>query len=186
MAKANVDKNRIIQIAVRIINESGTASLTLKAIADELDIKIPSLYHYVDGLDGLLQEVSLHGLALLHERLVGAAIGVSGDQAVISLCHAYLEFASENPGLYQVINWKNSDERSKALIMKMKDLTDKVLAIGNEEASTHLFRILRCMLHGFSVLEIEDFFGYPVGDSVSLGIRIILQGIHSMSEGVEK
>jgi hypothetical protein len=50
-----------------------------------LDIKVPSLYHYVDGLDGLLKEISLHGLNLLYERLVDAAIGVSGDKAVMQL-----------------------------------------------------------------------------------------------------
>ncbi len=180
MSKANVDKNRIIEIATGIINESGVSTLTLKAVADELNIKVPSLYHYVDGLDGLLKEISLYGLNLLRERLVDAAIGVSGDKAVFSICHAYLDFAHKNPGLYEVINWKNSDEKSKALIKAMKALTDKVLSINNEETSAHVFRIFRCMLHGFAVLEIEDFWGYPVDDSVSIGIEMILKSIHPL------
>jgi hypothetical protein len=61
-----------------------------------------------------------------------------------------------------------------------------VLRVNNEEVSTHIFRIFRSMLHGFAVLESEDIFGYPVSDSVNLGIEIVLQGIHSILDGEGK
>jgi hypothetical protein len=73
-------------------------------------------------MDGLYHEMALHGISLLQERLVESTIGVSGDEAAIALCHAYLEFAYANRGLYQVINRKNTDDQSKSMIRNMKAL----------------------------------------------------------------
>ena len=51
----------VIDTAQAVADEVGLDRLTLVAIADRLEIKPPSLYNHVDGLDGILRELALRG-----------------------------------------------------------------------------------------------------------------------------
>ena len=60
--KAGLDKKTIIEAAANIADKEGIANVTLKVLANELEVKSPSLYkHFSGGLDELNKELMLYG-----------------------------------------------------------------------------------------------------------------------------
>ena len=53
MARADIDKTIIIKKAAEMANEIGLEKVTLKLLANQLNIKPPSLYNHIKGLDDL-------------------------------------------------------------------------------------------------------------------------------------
>lgn len=54
-----VSKALVIETASQIADEQGLNSLSLKAVAEKLNVRTPSLYNHIESLDDLLREVVL-------------------------------------------------------------------------------------------------------------------------------
>lgn len=52
MARAGLDKNIIVRKTAQIANEIGVENVTLKMLADNLNIRTPSLYNHIKNLEG--------------------------------------------------------------------------------------------------------------------------------------
>ncbi len=185
MAKAGLTEEAVLRAAIAIADEKGLNQVTLKAIADRLRIKTPSLYTYVDGLPGLNNLLAIYGLQTLRNELAEAAVGLSGRDAVHAMGSAYLRFARKNPGLYEATQSVNKwqDERTEKLSSEVIDLVGKVLAAfpQAEKDQTHLIRMFRSICHGFASLDRNHGFGMPVSveESFFLAIELMLAGIQS-------
>ena len=53
MARMGIDKNVIIYRAAQLANDVGVENITLKTLANNLDIQTTSLYNHIGGLDDL-------------------------------------------------------------------------------------------------------------------------------------
>ena len=87
MARADIDKTIIIKTAAEMANEVGLEKVTLKLLANQLNIKPPSLYNHIKGLDDLRKEVMIFGWKQLEERVIEAAICVTGYDALEAMGH---------------------------------------------------------------------------------------------------
>ena len=67
--RAGLDKNIILETAGKIADTKGISSLTLKALAEELGVKSPSLYKHISGLDELNKELMLYGWKSLEKEI---------------------------------------------------------------------------------------------------------------------
>ncbi|MFF9089960.1 TetR/AcrR family transcriptional regulator C-terminal domain-containing protein [Streptomyces sp. NPDC014991] len=56
--RAPLDRNRVVDTALRLLNEAGLEGLTLRAIARELDVKAPALYWHFKDKQALLDEMA--------------------------------------------------------------------------------------------------------------------------------
>ncbi|MFF3909066.1 TetR/AcrR family transcriptional regulator C-terminal domain-containing protein [Streptomyces sp. NPDC001848] len=56
--RAPLDRRRVAQTALRLLNEVGLEGLTLRAIAKELDVKAPALYWHFKDKQALLDEMA--------------------------------------------------------------------------------------------------------------------------------
>ncbi|MGW2745364.1 TetR/AcrR family transcriptional regulator C-terminal domain-containing protein [Streptomyces sp. NPDC001450] len=86
--RAPLDRRRVADTALRLLNEVGLDGLTLRAIAKELDVKAPALYWHFKDKQALLDEMATEmyrrmvaGLALdpadsWQERLLGTSRGL--------------------------------------------------------------------------------------------------------------
>jgi hypothetical protein len=154
-------------------------------VADELGIRIPSLYNHVSGLPGLRYEMRLWGVRQLGECLRRAAVGKAGDDAIISLAHAYRAFAHVHPGIYSAtLRAATPDEPD--LVAAAQEVLDVVLAIlqlygFGPEDTLHVVRGLRSLMHGFVDLEIAGGFGMPLDcdESFRRLIQLFIQGLHA-------
>ncbi|MER6219835.1 TetR/AcrR family transcriptional regulator C-terminal domain-containing protein [Streptomyces sp900105755] len=56
--RAPLDRRRVAETALRLLNEVGLEGLTLRAIAKELDVKAPALYWHFKDKQALLDEMA--------------------------------------------------------------------------------------------------------------------------------
>ncbi len=97
MARADIDKTIIIKTAAEMANEVGLEKVTLKLLANQLNIKPPSLYNHIKGLDDLRKEVMIFGWKQLEERVIEAAICVTGYDALEAMGRTFYKTRQRIP-----------------------------------------------------------------------------------------
>lgn len=174
----------VVTTAATIADRDGLEAASLRAVADELGIKTPSLYNHVNGLAGLRRELALYGARHLRD-VVAAAMGEGNPiEMVRRSVHAYRRFALKHQGLYQAMlpapRPGEDDEVYRAMAEPVAVLTATLVDAGVDEGETvHVIRALRSVVHGFIDLEMKDGFGMPVEVDVSFekAIEVILSGV---------
>ncbi|GLX65969.1 TetR/AcrR family transcriptional regulator [Paenibacillus glycanilyticus] len=182
--RIGLDLPTIIQQAADLANESGLESVTLASLSQKLGIRSPSLYNHVNGLGDLKEKLALHGLTILHDKLLRAAAGRSGDDAVFAIGMAYIGFAREHPGLYEATLPAQQTEDAQ-LIKVSEELVQLIAQVIHfayamkEEDTIHLVRGFRSFMHGFASLERSGGFGLPVDldASIQVVLKAYLAGI---------
>lgn len=171
MARAGLDRDDVLDAAAEILARDGAGGLTLAKVARRLGVRTPSLYHHVDGLDGLRRALRLRGVAALRDALAEAALGRSGAEAVRALAHAYRGWAREHPGLYELTlrGQRDADpEDARAAYEVVRVVAGGLRGYGLEgDDALHATRILRAALHGFVALEAADGFGLDLDPNVT-------------------
>ena len=180
--RRGLDRDDVIAAAIRIVDTDGLDALSLKAVADALDVQSPSLYSHVDGLNGLLDELAIVVTAEFGETLRDSVVGVAGDDAVIAFAHAYRNWATGNPGRYELSLRKVDSAEKLSAGRGAIETMDRVLAaygLAGGEA-TAAGRSLRAALHGFSTLEAADSLGRGRHDaSFSYLVNLFLEGVRA-------
>lgn len=179
----------VAETAGRLADRGGIDTLTLGAVAVELGVRTPSLYNHVDGLPGLRRALLLLGLAELGEAIRDAAVGRSGDDAVIALAGAYRAFARRRPGLYAALQRapEPGDAEVEAAAARLLEPVFAALrGYGLEgDQAVHAARALRSAMHGFVDLERVGGFGIDLDldESYRSTIAALAAG---MMEGVSR
>lgn len=164
--RKHIDRQRVLEVSIALADANGFESVTLASVADQLGIRIPSLYNYVSGLPGLRYEMRLWGVRQLSERLRRAAVGKAGDEAIVSVADAYRAFAHAHPGIYPAtLRAPKPDEPD--LAAAAQEVLDVVLAVlqpyrFSPDDTLHVVRGLRSLMHGFVDLEIAGGFEMPL------------------------
>lgn len=186
MPRIGLDLPTILQAATEIADSHGIEAVTLASLAQKLDVRSPSLYNHIDGLSGLRSKLGVHGMKLLKEELMKAAVGRSGDEAVHALAGAYLSFARSHPGLYGgTLRAPDPNDREyMQLGAELVDLLVRVLAAYGlkDDEALHAVRGLRSLLHGFTSIEQMGGFGLPLDLDITFRTLIdtYLAGIRAM------
>ncbi len=184
--RSNLTKTSVVQAAADLINAEGLEALSLGRLAKELDIRTPSLYNHVDGLPGLMRELSILNARSIADRLSDAAIGQSGSELVRAVMNAMRAYIKESPGLYlstvqATETQANSDpelEQQEARSVKVGMAVMASFGLEGDEA-IHAVRGLRSVVHGFATLEISGGFGMPLDldESFSRLLDIFIAGL---------
>lgn len=182
--RKHIDVQRVLEVSIALADAHGFEAVTLASVADQLDIRIPSLYNHVSGLPGLRYEMRLWGVRQLGECLRRAAVGKAGDEAIVSVANAYRAFAHAHPGIYPAtLRAPKPDEPD--LAAAAQEVLDVVLAVlqpygFSPDDTLHVVRGLRSLLHGFVDLEIAGGFEMPLNrdESYHRLIQLFVQGLH--------
>ncbi|WP_078543343.1 TetR/AcrR family transcriptional regulator [Litchfieldia alkalitelluris] len=184
--RVGLDQQTILHAATEIVNEQGIEAITLALLAKKLNIRPPSLYNHIDGLEGLKKNLAIYGLDQLYEVLTKSAVGRSGNDAIHALSQAYIGYVRNNPGVYEASLLIPQDPDIQNAGKKIVDLSLAVLAHFQlkEEDALHAVRGLRSILHGFASLEQKGSFGLPISIDISLNrlVDSYLVGINTFSE----
>ena len=184
--RSNLTKTIVVQAAADLINAEGLDALSLGRLAEKLDIRTPSLYNHVEGLPGLMRELSILNARKLAERVSEAAIGHSGPDLARVVMQAYRAYIKENTGLYMstlrvsgkqdVVDPELEKEELRSLKVAMA-----VMASFNLEGedAIHAVRGLRSVVHGFATLEFSGGFGMPfeLEESFSRLVDLFIAGL---------
>ncbi|MGN1107616.1 MAG: TetR/AcrR family transcriptional regulator, partial [Huintestinicola sp.] len=114
LAKMGLDRNAVIERASELANEKGLDNVTLKELAESLEIRSPSLYNHISGLPELKKELMLYGWQQAEARILREGEGLNGFEAIRVMCREFYRYAVENKGIFSAMLWYNkySDEAS--------------------------------------------------------------------------
>ena len=186
--RAGLDTRRVVAAAAALIDAEGIDALTLTALAERLNVRVPSLYNHIAGLEGLRRELALIAMRGLAEALGRAAMGLSGEAALTAVAVAYRAYGRAHPGLYTLLQYvaPASDEEVQAAAFASVEVLLAVLAgYGLEgEPAIHAIRALRSALHGFVLLEMSGAFalGVDVGVSFAGMLALFARGLRVESD----
>lgn len=178
MPRHGLDVEAVVATAARLADSDGLESLTLARLADALDVRPPSLYAHLAGLDDLRGRLGTRGAHELAQALAAAAAGRADGDALRAVADAYRTYAREHPGTYAALQ-RAPGNSGQAVV-------DIVLAVlrgyGIEgDAAIHATRAIRAALHGFALLEAEQGFAIPVSidESFARLVTVLDQGLRN-------
>ena len=187
--KAGLDKDIILKTAADLADAEGIANVTLKALAEKLGVKPPSLYKHINGLEELNKALMLYGWKSLEKKVTRAAVGKSKEDAIRAIFYAYRDYVKEHPGVFEAMQWYNMYQSEENL-----QATEEVVAVLfqvlsaydlQEEQKVHIVRMFRVFLQGFLMVEIHGGFGNlaSITESFDFSLEILLNGIDNLTKG---
>lgn len=184
MPRVGLTPEKVIGEAARLADEVGLDGLTLAAVADRFDVRVPSLYKHVDGLTGVRHGVAVLTVRELAEALGRAAMGRAGVDALTALADAYRSYAQAHPGRYAA-TLRAPDPGDAELVAASHAVLEVVFAVlegygltGDDAVDAT--RILRASLHGWVSLEMGGGFGMP--RDIDAGFRRLVTGLDAAFE----
>lgn len=186
---AGITRERVVAVAADLADAVGLEALTLAQVAAQLGVRLPSLYNHVDGLAGLRRALAVLALRELGERMRDAAVGKSGDAAVLAIAQVYRGYVLAHPGRYAA-SVQAPDPADAELQELARALVGVALAVlepyglSGDEA-IHAVRGLRSIIHGFVSLEQAGGFGLALDcdESFMRLLRAYIVGLRSGSWG---
>ncbi|MFF4601935.1 TetR/AcrR family transcriptional regulator C-terminal domain-containing protein [Streptomyces sp. NPDC001339] len=90
---SRIDRARVVDAALRLLNEVGLDGLTLRRIAKQLNVQAPALYWHFANKQELLDEMATEMFRrmtrpLLDQDAGGAGFGATWQEAVLGSCRA--------------------------------------------------------------------------------------------------
>nr|WP_087993870.1 TetR/AcrR family transcriptional regulator [Bacillus subtilis] len=180
--RIGLSQKMIVDAAAEIADQEGLNSVTLAALSKKMNVRPPSLYNHINGLQAIRTELAVSGLTKLLDHMADSVTEQKGDSAMHSLAHAYVDFAVENPGYYEAALLKVQDKRMEIVSDHIVQLVSKLLienGYANEKTAIHATRGLRSLLHGFTALIAKEAFELEedISESLSFSIRTFLSGL---------
>ena len=86
-----------------MVAREGVERTTMRALARRLGISPATLYQHFRDKQHLQREISLHGIARLHEAMSPAANIKDPFEALREMSVRYIQFGLSNPELYQLM-----------------------------------------------------------------------------------
>lgn len=186
MARQGLTSASVTRAAALLADEEGLPAVTLARLAATLDVRPPSLYNHVDGIDALRRSIALVALADLGTAMREAATGRSGRDALVHVSRAYRAYVLEHPGQYAATATAPPAD-DEAHLAAARDVVEVVLAVlrgwhleGDD--AIHAARGIRSAIHGFVTLETEGGFGIPLDldESFDRMIDLLARGLDEL------
>lgn len=155
----------LIDAALALLEESGFAALTVRAVASRADVAPMGVYSRFGSKDGLLEALFVSGFGQLHET-----IDVPPSRKPLARlragCRAYREFAISNPHLYHLMfeQMNNLDlsidaqEAAKATFAMLVERVQSAMDAKSLDSAdaTEVAQEIWSAMHGAVSLEIAD------------------------------
>lgn len=158
--RLGVDRSAVVAAAIAIVDRHGSATLTLTQVADELGMRLPSLYAHIRGQVDLRRHLWLWAVSDLGDRLGQSVMGRSGEEALQAFAAELRRYAHRYPGRYQLTldPPRPLDEEAAAVRRRANEPFKAVIrSFGlTGPAAVHAGRALRAAIHGFVTLEVSE------------------------------
>jgi AcrR family transcriptional regulator len=109
-------RERIIAAALHVLENEGSAALTIRRIATDVEYSAPVVYQHFANKEALVLELVAYGHGLLLAELQQALGESDIDQRLLRVAAGYVRFAGAHPHLYEVMNGTTvaAEERRRA------------------------------------------------------------------------
>lgn len=130
--KRTLNRDKVINEAIAIMDQDGLAKLTLPRLARQLDVRSQSLYNYVANRQDLVALAGSKLLNQLYQTVTKALIGLTGREAILKFADIARQMLKEHPSIALIIYDLNELESFTELrqsIDRLVELIDRVLKI---------------------------------------------------------
>ena len=171
-------------VALDVADKEGLRAVTLGRVARELGCHVTSLYTHVESIDDLFHRMALAAMTDLADELWTAALGRSGDDAVIAIARVQRAYNGRHPGRVQAMH-ASRDGGLPALDAAALRLAEPIRAALrgyglNETQVRHAHRIFSAMNRGFVQGEAAGAFAQGGADATfDHMIDLFLLGVRS-------
>lgn len=159
-ARERAARRRLIITTARQLAEAeGWDAVTTRRLSAEIEYSQPVLYAHFANMDQLAQAVAIEGFAELAETLHTARDGAATTtEALRRLARAYVDFARQNPALYDAMFTRSTtlhfaaEDTPPELAAGFSELRDVVTALAENQDADTLAEVLWSALHGLVAL----------------------------------
>jgi AcrR family transcriptional regulator len=149
----------IVTTARRLAEAEGWDAVTTRRLSTEIEYSQPVLYKHFSGMEQIADAVAVDGFGELADALRAArsVVGEPGD-AMTRIAHAYLDFARDNPAVYDAMFTRattlhfGADDTPPALTAAFSELREAVGLIADQQDADALTEVLWAALHGLVTL----------------------------------
>ncbi|GAA4666321.1 TetR/AcrR family transcriptional regulator [Amycolatopsis dongchuanensis] len=176
MARAGLNRDRVIQAGAELADEVGFEQVTASALAKRLGVQVASLYSHVKSSQDLKTGIALLALAELADRAAEALAGRAGKDALFAFAAVYRDYAREHPGRYAAARQRFDPETAAASAGPRHARMMRAILRGYdvpEADETHAVRLLGSVFHGFVSTELGGGFSHSEPDPEKSWDRIL-------------
>ena len=152
---AQMDRQKIAAAALDLLREKGLQGLSIRGVAARLQLAPNALYHYFGSKEELIVAVAAAVSGLLHDAFLKVCKRKRPEQAIRAMAQAYMDFARENPLLYEILVVPRPASGEDAV--GPKGLWDYVVAqvarVSAKDASSECAVSLWAVVHGMAALQ---------------------------------
>ena len=157
-------RRRLIMNTARAVAEAeGWDAVTTRRLSTEIEYSQPVLYKHFAGMDEIAEAVAIEGFGELADALRAARVSAAtAEQALTLIAHAYLDFARDNPALYDAMFSRTTTLRFAVsdtpppLMAGFAELRDAVAAVAHARAHERdhdtFAEVFWAALHGLTTL----------------------------------
>jgi len=163
--RRTLTREKVIEQANQLIAANGIDKLTIRSLADALDVRPQSIYNYVDSLNDLLDQV---GVAFVHEieqLLMRHLLGVAGKEALMVFAREFRQGCHEQQHLAPLLLNPNDLQQLQQTHLALVTLYHQMFAslhLAEDESSGLVESTLyRSALFGFIMQEMGGFLQLP-------------------------
>ena len=184
MARRGIDSELLLETAERLVDTNGWRSLTMTALAKQLDIRTPSLYSHVDSIEEVLAGVQARAMSSLGNDLQRAAMGRTGAEGLRAMAGAMKSFAEQHPGTYELAMAEPIDRDSLVVASSAagEALDAMIRSFGVTDVTPELVFCCVSQLHGPLVLDRAGLFRASALDLDAAWAQAVELGVHLLSE----
>lgn len=149
----------IVTTARRLAEVEGWDAVTTRRLSTEIEYSQPVLYKHFTGMDAIADAVATDGFVELAEAIrVDRSQASTASDALARIARAYLDFARDNPAVYDAMFTRATTLRFAAedtpseLAAAFGELREAVALVAGEEDADTLTELFWAALHGLVTL----------------------------------
>jgi AcrR family transcriptional regulator len=149
----------ILTTARKLAEAEGWDAVTTRRLSTEIEYSQPVLYKHFAGMEQIAEAVAIDGFGELADAMRAARSGAgSASDALTRIAHAYLDFARDNPAIYEPMFTRATTLRFAAqdtppqLAAAFSELRQAVGAVADEHDADALTELFWAALHGLVTL----------------------------------
>ena len=187
MPRVGLSTADVVAAGADMADEAGIGAVSLASLAGRLGVKPPALYKHVGNLGDLQHRIAALAMAELGESLRDAVQGKAGSDALAALFGAMRQYVAAHPGRYGATVGAEFQGQDDPLLVAGTRVIRSIAAVlagyGVPPGETdHAIRALRCIIHGFALLQAANAFqwGNDPDESFAWMIRFTDAGLRAM------
>jgi AcrR family transcriptional regulator len=185
--RAGLSTADVVAAGAAMADEAGIGAVTLASLAARLGVRPPALYKHVASLGDLRHRIATLAMTELGETLRDALQGRAGSEALAAMFGAMRAYVAEHPGRYGATVGAEFEGQDDPLLAASTRVIRSVGAVlsgyGVAPGETdHAVRALRCLVHGFAMLQAANAFQWSndPDESFAWMIRFVDTGLRGM------